>query len=83
MFIFQLLSILESQLVLKLNENNNLIRFIEESNGFESLEEYLKLNSNTSKAIIPLIIQGLLEKIVQKYKMSDVQGESFRPYIIS
>ena len=77
------MSILESQLVLKLNENNNLIRFIEESNGFESLEEYLKLNSNTSKAIIPLIIQGLLEKIVQKYKMSDVQGESFRPYIIS
>lgn len=69
--------------MLKLNENNNLIRFIEESNGFESLEEYLKLNSNTSKAIIPLIIQGLLEKIVQKYKMSDVQGESFRPYIIS
>ena len=77
------MSILESQLVLKLNENNNLIGFIEESNGFESLEEYLKLNSNTSKAIIPLIIQGLLEKIVQKYKMSDVQGESFRPYIIS
>ena len=69
--------------MLKLNENNNLIGFIEESNGFESLEEYLKLNSNTSKAIIPLIIQGLLEKIVHKYKMSDVQGESFRPYIIS
>ena len=77
------MSILESQLVLKLNENNNLVRFIEESNGFESLEEYLKHNSNTSKAIIPLIIQGLLEKIVQKYKMSEVQGESFRPYIIS
>ena len=77
------MSILESQLVLKLNENDNLIRFIDESNGFESLEEYLKDNSNTSKAIIPLIIQGLLEKIVQKYKMSDVQGESFRSYRIS
>ena len=71
---------LENQLVQKLNENENLIRFIEESNGFENLEEYLKHNSNTSKAIIPLIIQGLLEKIVQKYKTSDVRGESFRPY---
>ena len=77
------MSILESQLVLKLNESDNLIRFIDESKGFESLEEYLKDNSNTSKAIIPLIIQGLLEKIVQKYKMSDVQGESFRSYRIS
>ena len=65
---FQLQSIFENQIVQKLNANENFVKFVEESNGFENLNEYLKKSSNTAKAIIPLIIQGLLDKIKQKYQ---------------